>query len=65
VELKPVLTATIGSAIKGFAAGKGGNCEEVRERQMYTFYPLIVHKIALSHSERVRNLGVFAKTVRQ
>ena len=65
MELKPVLTETIGSAIKNFAGGKGGHCEEVRERQMYTFYPHIVHKIALSPSERARNLGVFVKTVRQ
>jgi hypothetical protein len=48
-----------------FAVGMGGRREELRKRQMYTFYPHIVHKIALTHSEKVRYLGVFVKTVRQ
>jgi hypothetical protein len=45
-----------------FAAGKGGHREAFRKRQMYTFYPHIVQKIALSHSGMVRYLGVFVKT---
>jgi hypothetical protein len=57
VELKLVQTATIGPAIKNFATGMRGHREEVRKRQMYTFYPHIVHKIALSHSGRVRYLA--------
>jgi hypothetical protein len=65
VGLKPVLTTTIRSAIQNFAAGKGGHGEEFLKGQMYTFYPQIVHKIALYHSEKVRYLGVFVKTVRQ